>query len=65
MTRTVRRSREFNGASTSRHLASDYAVATLVYRAKGTHSLVEPGSVLIVLGYVVDLGLILWQSAGQ
>lgn len=28
------------------------AVATLVYRAKGTRALVEPGSLLIVLGYL-------------
>lgn len=41
------------------------AVATLVYRAKGTRALVEPGSVLIVLGYVVGLGLVFWRGAGR
>lgn len=41
------------------------AVATLVYRAKGTRALVEPGSLLIVLGYLGGLGLILWRGAGE
>lgn len=41
------------------------AVATLVYRAKGTRTLVEPGSILIVLGYVLGLGLVFWRSAGR
>ncbi len=38
------------------------AVATLVYRAKGSHTMVEPGSLLIVLGYLGGLGLILWRG---
>ena len=41
------------------------AIATLVYRANGTRALVEPGSLLIVLGYLAGLGLVLWRGAGR
>ena len=41
------------------------AVAALVYRAKGKPALLEPSSVLIIVGYVVGLALVFLQSVGN
>ncbi len=38
------------------------AVATLVYRSRHGRTAGEPGSLLIVLGYVLGIGLVFWRS---
>ena len=41
------------------------AVAALVYRAKGKPALLEPSSVLIIVGYVLGLALVFLQGVGN